>query len=240
MPEQVPPGRAGRLWLVGRLATARRGKELLDRKWQLLEHDARRLALRRSETRQAWENSYAEAQRWGRRSAVLGGQSGLSLAANAVSGRALVDVKWRDTMGIRHPDDSACSLPVLDPAEIAAGNAALRPAARAYRRAIEAALSHAIAETAFQRIDEELRATKRRTRAIERHRLPALEEALRELQLRLDELELEERVVGRWSRQRHLDTGSTPPTPAGRPDTRLSSNEPSMTHDEHLIEGTGQ
>ena len=36
----------------------------------------------------------------------------------------------------------------------------------------------------------------------ERHRLPALSDALRRLELRLDELEQEERVVTRWARRR--------------------------------------
>jgi len=206
MPEQVPPGRAGRLWLLGRLATARRAKELLDRKWQLLELEARKLASRRDETRQRWEDSCSDATRWSRRSAVLGGQSDLLVASGPVSGRASADITWRATMGIRHPGDFTCNLPLLEPAESAAGNAALRPAALAYRRALEAAVAHAIAESAFRRIEEELRATKRRARAIERHRLPALEEALRELLLRLDELELEERVISRWARRRHSPT----------------------------------
>jgi vacuolar-type H+-ATPase subunit D/Vma8 len=54
-------------------------------------------------------------------------------------------------------------------------------------------------------VNVELRATERRQRAIERHRLPALEEALARLELRLDELERDERVVARWAQQRRLE-----------------------------------
>jgi len=43
MPERVPPGRAGRLWLLGRVASARRSVELLDRKRKLLQREDARL-----------------------------------------------------------------------------------------------------------------------------------------------------------------------------------------------------
>ncbi|HSO55578.1 MAG TPA: V-type ATPase, D subunit, partial [Actinomycetes bacterium] len=41
----VPPGRAGRLWLRGRLATAERGLDLLDRKLRILRREQERLRL---------------------------------------------------------------------------------------------------------------------------------------------------------------------------------------------------
>ena len=93
--------------------------------------------------------------------------------------------------------------------EVSAARGALRPAASAYRRALELAVSVAIAETARQHIGVELQATRRRLRGIERHRVPALEGALRTLDLQLEELEREERVVARWARPaRRLGTNS--------------------------------
>jgi V/A-type H+-transporting ATPase subunit D len=202
MAEHVPPGRAGRLWLLGRLASARRSVELLDRKRQLLRRELVRLATLRDETSQRWVIACAEAERWGLRATVLGGAFGMALSAAPVAGRANVEVAWRNTMGVRHPDEPFCALASLSPAEAASGNAAVAPAAAAYRRALEAAVSHAAADTSWRLLDDELHTTARRLRAIERLRLPALSDALRRLELRLDELEQEERVVTRWARRR--------------------------------------
>lgn len=202
MAEPVPPGRAGRLWLLRRLASARRSLELLDRKRQLLQRELLLLADRCDETERQWARACAEAERWGLRAVALGGAADMALAAAAVAGRTRVEVPWHSTMGVRHPGDPRCAPAVLSPGDAAAANAAVGPAAAAYRQAIAAAAAHAAAATSLRVLDAELQATRRRHRAIERHRLPALEEALRRLELRLDELEREERVVTRWAQQR--------------------------------------
>jgi len=199
--EPVPPGRAGRLWLRSRMASAQRSLELLDRKRQLLRRELIGLSERRNEVRQEWTAACTEARRWGLRATVLGGATDVSLAAAAVGGRARVDVPWRNTMGVLHPGDPHCSLPALAPVEAAAANAALAPAAAAHRRAIDAAVACAATERSYQVLAAELHATERRRRAIERRRLPALEDALRRLELRLDELEREERVVAHWAKR---------------------------------------
>ena len=202
MAEPAPPGRAGRLWLQGRIAAARRGLELLDRKHQLLQRELEKLELAEREPRDRWEAACEEAERWGLRAALLGGQADLSFAASTFAGSTGVEVTWRNNMGVRYPDTVECSFSEPSPAELAAGNAALRPALRAYRSALETAATHAAADEAYRCVVEELQATKRRVRAIERHRLPGLEENLRRLQLHLDELDREERVVTRWARDR--------------------------------------
>lgn len=201
--EPVPPGRAGRLWLRGRLASARRSLELLDRKSQLLRRELSGLAQAREEAQRRWTTACAQAQQWGLRATALGGTSDVALAAAALGGRARVELPWRNTMGVIHPGDPRCSLPTLAPTEAAAGNAAVAPAAVAYRQALEAAVTHGATERSYRLLDAELRATERRRLAIEHHRLPALEDALRRLELRLDELEREEGVVVRWAKRHH-------------------------------------
>jgi vacuolar-type H+-ATPase subunit D/Vma8 len=113
-----------------------------------------------------------------------------------------VEIPWRNTMGVLHPGVPQCSLPLLAPVEAAAANAAVAPAAAAAREALEAAVAYSAAERSYRVLEAELRATDRRRRGIEHHRLPALEEALRRLELRLDELEHEEGVVRRWAKGR--------------------------------------
>jgi len=206
MPEMLPAGRAGRLWLIERLDAAQRGRDLLDRKRQLLRRQFERLTLLAEERRRAWVDACAVAEGWGLRAAILGGSGETELVAGAVAGRATVSLAWRNTMGARHPEDARCAFPELARAELAAGNAALRPATGAYRRALELAVEVAVAETACRNIGVELQATQRRLRGIERHRVPALQDALRALELQLEELEREERVVMRWTRRTRAQT----------------------------------
>ena len=207
MAERIPPGRAGRLWLLAHLDAARRGRDLLDRKHQLLRREQERLALVAADRRAVWEHTAADAQRWSLRAAILGGTVTTTLLAQAIAGRATLSISWANTMGVRHPDDARCDFPALVPAAAVAGNAALAPAAEAHRTALEAAIAAAVATTALRRIEDELHATQRRLRGIERHRIPRLQRSLHELQFRLDEIEREERVVTRWARERGREDG---------------------------------
>ncbi|HYA09559.1 MAG TPA: V-type ATP synthase subunit D, partial [Gaiellaceae bacterium] len=81
MPLRLPTGRAGRPWLVRRLATARRGAEVLDQKRQALLRLERRLAELLSEAEADWTEAAREAETWLARAAVIGGERALELAA---------------------------------------------------------------------------------------------------------------------------------------------------------------
>jgi V/A-type H+/Na+-transporting ATPase subunit D len=201
MAEPVPPGRAGRSWLRQRVAFAERSLELLSRKQALLRHELAELSARHEAARLAWDASCAEADRWGLR-ADASGASDVRLASSAVAGQAAVDVSWRNTMGVRHPAEPRIVPAVLPAAEAAAANAAVAPAAGLYRQALEAAAAHAALDRSVRVVAAELRATERRRRAIEHRRLPSLRESLERLELRLDELERDERVATRWAAQR--------------------------------------
>lgn len=209
MAERVPPGRAGRLWLLGRLAFARRSLELLDRKHQLLLAELAGLGQRRDRAQRHWLDVSAEAERWALRAAALGGEADVALAGAAIAGRAEVEVPWRNTMGVLHPGEPRCELPELPPAEEAAGNGAIAPAAEAHRAALVAAADYGALDRSYRLLERELAETARRRRGVEQRRIPSLEAALRLLELRLEELEREERVIGRWARTRHdpLDHG---------------------------------
>jgi V/A-type H+-transporting ATPase subunit D len=205
MAERVPPGRAGRLWLRGRLEATRRSADLLDHKRQLMRRELNGLASTRDATELAWKSACSEAENWGRRATALGGADDVALASRTVAGRATVEVAWRNTMGVVHPDEPRCVPAELAPADAAAANAGVAPAAAAYRRAIEAAAAFGASSSSFRIVQAELIATERRLRAIQRHRIPELEGALHRLDLRLDELEREERVVTRWAKRRRVD-----------------------------------
>ncbi len=176
--------------------------ELLDRKRQLLLRERARFAQLLHESDVRWVSSCREAESWGLRASLLGGSSEVTLAAAPTSERASLEVTWRNTMGVRHPEDPRLSSPELQPAQAAASNSAISPAATAHRRALEAAVAHAVTTCSYEMLGAELASTQRRHRAIERRRVPFLEDALRGLELRLDELEREERVVTRWAQRR--------------------------------------
>lgn len=202
MPEQVPPGRAGRTWLEARITAVRRGTELLDRKRRLVRREMQRLVAQRDEAAVVLRATAMEAVTWNRRVLALSGATALSRAAAPVAGRSDVALPWRNLMGVELPDTPTFVPALLTPAQVAAANVATGPAAVAARAALEAAVMFAALDWACQRLDQELRETDRRLRAIERRRLPRLEEELRSLDLHLEELEREEQVVTRWAAER--------------------------------------
>lgn len=202
MPE-VPQGRAGRQWLIDRLAIAERGDELLHQKQQLLRRERQRLNRLRDAAQREWLEAQRDATRWSARANALGGPSEIALGALGVEGRARISVTWLNTMGVNHPDRAEISAPPVAPVALVAANSAMAPALVAHRRALRAAASQAVVTTAVAALDVELAATSRRLRAIERHRLPELREQLHRLVFHLDEIEREERLVSRWAAHRH-------------------------------------
>jgi V/A-type H+-transporting ATPase subunit D len=139
--------------------------------------------------RAEWERSAREAERWLTRAAVMSGERQLAVAAAAVQAPASVTVRRRAILGVSCPVDGTVA-PGAGAA--VAGGAALLCAAAAHRRALEAALAVGVADGALRRIDAELRATRLRRNAIVRTWIPAHEDALRTLELALEELERED------------------------------------------------
>ena len=184
---RVPPGRAGRLWLRGRLATAERGLDLLDRKLRILRRERERLGLLAGRTGEELERTCRDAETWLLRAGLGGGQRDLRLAGGGPP--AEVRIAWRDTMGVRYPAEASLRLPEPVPPPPAC-TAALTPAAAAYRAALAAAVSHAAATAAVRLVAGEVSATQQRLRGIEDRWIPRLRAALAELELSLDALEL--------------------------------------------------
>ncbi len=198
----VPPGRAGRLWLLAKLAAARRSSDLLDQKRQLLLREYAQVSALADSTREEWERTCREAEQWLARLVLLGCQRELQVLGAVRSGRAEVEFAWKTAMGLEYPESGGCVLPEPDRLLDVSANAAGAPAVEAYRKAIGAAAAHAAAAEAKRRLETELASTRRRLRSITRRRIPELEARLGELELRLDASELEDRVVGRWARER--------------------------------------
>jgi V/A-type H+/Na+-transporting ATPase subunit D len=194
---RLPPGRTGWVWLLRRLAVARRGRDVLERKQQALRRELDRLDGLLVTARREWEEQARAAELWWQRAAILAGERPLALARSSVRGRAEVRLVWHNSLGVVYPIEATVSLPV-DEHFPAGGSAALGYAAGGHRGALEAAVELGAIELAHRRTAGELHATTQRLRAIERRWIPEHEDALRRLELALDENDREEAARVRW------------------------------------------
>lgn len=188
----VPPGRAGRLWLERRLAVARRGSDLLERKLRILAAELERVRATAARTGGEWERLSGEAQRALLRAALLGGQRAVRLSP--ASDFADVSITYTVTMGARHPAAARCRVP--GPATW--DGPAVADARRAHAAALAAAVQHAVALAAVRVVEAETAATRYRLRAVRNRWIPRLQEALAQVEFSLDE---QERADGARLRQ---------------------------------------
>jgi V/A-type H+-transporting ATPase subunit D len=198
-----PPGRVGRPWLLRRLEVARTAADVLDQKRRALLREQHRLEPLVAEARRAWEAAAADASAWLERATVLAGERRIDLALVHGGAPAELEVRWVGVLGVRVPENA----PVLelgDGGGVAGvgGSAALPVAVAAHRRALRAAVRFGALRAARDRIADEVALTTRRLQAIERRWIPAHDDALRALELALDEAEREDAVRTRWAVRR--------------------------------------
>jgi V/A-type H+-transporting ATPase subunit D len=179
----VPPGRAGRIWLVRRLETARRGADLLDRKLRILQGELARRQAAAAKTAAQWDRCRADAQAWLLRAALLGGQRAITLADDGQ--RAEVTIGYELAMGVRYPSRAACAFPP----RVTWDGPVVARTRQAHRAALAAAAEHAAAAAAVRVVDAEVRATRYRLRAVQDRWIPGLEQALADVTFALEEQE---------------------------------------------------
>lgn len=198
---RVPPGRAGRIWLLRRLEVARRGADVLDQKRLTLLRERQRLAERLGAAAADWELAARAAAAWNARAQALAGQRRLRLAA-LHSGTATVTVTLRNVVGVLVPIDARFE-PGGTPDFVAlGGGASIAFAAQAHTEALSAAAVYAATRAAHEAIATELATTTLRLRAIEQRWIPDHEAALKTLELTLDENELADIARARWASER--------------------------------------
>jgi V/A-type H+-transporting ATPase subunit D len=207
---RIPPGRAGRQWLVARIAMAEHARDLLEQKRAVLlgaEHEAARRA---AESTAAWKACAADAARWLERTALLDGARAQRLAHAHAGPPATMRITWGSTMGVGIPTDACVEHAPAVEAALLPGGVALTSAIEAHRRALDAALRAAVERAAHERLAAELVATVRRVRAIESRWLPLHEQSLAVLEQTLDENDRAEGARTRWaSRRQRGQTGSS-------------------------------
>lgn len=187
-----PPGRAGLMWLQHRLVLARRAASRLDQKLRILRTEQAAFAMLQDRTGRAWEQGCREADVWLLRAALLGGQEGVRPPPGLPSAEVRID--WTTALGTTYPARGSCTMPDPDPHLATVSSAALAEATAAHRRALEAAVEHAVASTAARAIDAEVAATQRRLRGVQNRWIPRLAAAAEVLRLSLDEVERAEQV----------------------------------------------
>jgi V/A-type H+-transporting ATPase subunit D len=137
---------------------------------------------------------------------VLSGQDGIRLSSPGE--RLTAEVTWTSTMGLRYPADVRLSHP--DDAGLLHPDAASDHAAASFRAAVGAGARAAAADEALRRIDAEIAVTRRRLRALEKHWLPRLDEALRSLELVLEQGEQEDSMRLRQAAARGVEERRRP------------------------------
>ncbi len=196
---RVPPGRAGRQWLHHRVEVAQHAADLLDHKQRELEGELRRLRTLVTSIRSEWEAVLAEAASWLDRIDATGGPRSIRLAIGLQRQDAKASVRWRSVMGVVYPTEVHSTLPESPALAGLEGAVALTFAREAYRTATEVGVRMAAAEAAQNRIAVELGRNVRRLRALELQAVPAYEQALAALELRLEEDEREDLLRARWA-----------------------------------------
>ena len=206
---RIPPGRAGRTWLIARLEVAHRGAELLDRKRQVLLGDQARIRAEAERARREWNEAADQVEKWSARAGIVDGAGRLELLANHVHDHASLEVSWLNFMGARIPRAEAIDIP--DPPAVSAlgGSSAAVLLARACCDAARAAARYAIAERAEAELTAELGRAARRLRALRERWIPQHEQALAALELALDEGQREQAIRVRWLTGRRASVDST-------------------------------
>jgi len=201
MPIRVPPGRAGRLWLMRRIEVARRGADVLEQKRRTLLRERLLLVDQVAEAAAEWQRAAAAAAEWNARALAAAGARALRLAALGLGGKASLTVTRRSVLGVAVPDLATLAGPAGSDL-LSTGGAVVQLGAEAHGEALAAAAALAVRQAALEVIETELRTTVRRLRAIERRWIPRHEAELRRLQLSLDEAELADIARARWAAAR--------------------------------------
>ncbi|GAU69807.1 V-type ATP synthase subunit A [Streptomyces sp. NBRC 110611] len=204
---RIPPSRAGRLRLRRSLAVALRGADVLEQKLRILRMRHQLLLEAERACADRWHEQVKVAEAWLLSGLLLGGEQALAAAVAGV-GTAEIALDEATTMGVRYPSEALCVIPDRAPTSAAPRNTALVHAEAAYREAVRAAAEYAAARAAARIVGTELLRVRQRVRALRRHSIPRLEQALARIDLALEQGEHEDAVRRRWAARRVGERGT--------------------------------
>ncbi len=200
-PIRTPPGRAGRQHLLHRLAVAARGADLLEKKLRILRTEHQRLVEAEEACSAAWRERLGEAETWLSRGLVLSGESTPCTSAAAGLAPADVTVRWTASMGVRRPSGISCTVPArrrAQPHRATPPWSTPRPPTGKRYGPPPTTPAHG---RPARIVGAEVASTSRRVRALRRHWIPRLQEALAHVDLALEQSEHEDSVRRRWAAQ---------------------------------------
>jgi V/A-type H+-transporting ATPase subunit D len=208
---RIPPGRAGRTWLLAHIEVAQRGAELLDRKRQALLAEQVRIRAQVERTRDEWHHAAARVEAWTTRAGIVDGAIRLELLARHVREHASLELTWSNLMGAQLPDAEAIDVPDPPPISALGGSSAAVQLADACCQATRTAARYAIAQRAEAELAAELARAARRLRALRDRWIPQHEQALAALDVTLDEAQREQAIRVRWLTQSHAPSANIRP-----------------------------
>jgi V/A-type H+/Na+-transporting ATPase subunit D len=195
---RIPPGRAGRTWLLARIEVAQRGAELLDRKRQVLLAEQTRIRAQVELAQEEWRDAAARVEVWTTRAGIVDGAIRLELLARHVREHASLELSWSNLMGAQLPAAEAIDVPNPPSVSALGGSSAAVQLADACCQATRAAARYAIAERTEAELSAELARAARRLRALRDRWIPQHEQALAALDVTLDEAQREQAIRVRW------------------------------------------
>lgn len=201
MPERRPiaANRSVLLELRRRAATATRGRDVLDQKRAVLQHElpaARAAAERaRAELRPVLDDAQALLVR----AAILSGADELERVAASQQARASVALRWESVMGVPVPHVDSVEIPPPPDAGPLGTSATMDVAIERFRAALRAAAVAAAAAARHRRLLEDARRTARRVAALDHVWLPLLHDQIRQVAATLEEVERDELARARWA-----------------------------------------
>lgn len=185
--DRTPAGRAGRLWLTHRIEVAERAADQLERKIHILSLEISRQRGLADAARLAWSKASDDAERWGRRVALIAGQQALR---NGTATPVAVAFTWANTVGVQHPAAATVEQPTAP--EGVVPTAAIVAARRAFADAVRAGVDLAVADASWRALDEARTHARRRARLLRRRWLPLMRSHLHSLDLSLEQAEQED------------------------------------------------
>jgi V/A-type H+-transporting ATPase subunit D len=188
----IPPTRSSLLRMKQELQFARKGREILDKKREVLTTELIRLAHDANAFQEQMWNLLEEAYRTLERSRLTMGQEHMEWATLAVTETVDVQLKFRGVMGVLLPLIEADGEPPEMPYGPGDTTAALDEAIAAFRDVLDSIPTLSEQVVSVWRLAGELRKTQRRVNALEHIFIPDYEETIAFIESALEERDREE------------------------------------------------
>lgn len=194
----IPPTRSNLLLMRSRLAFAREGFSILDKKREVLTGELIKIASEAEKLQQQVEELFADAYHALAIARLTMGQERVEWAAMAVNQSLEVNVINRGMMGVPIPHVDAHGEPPAISYSLGDTSVALDESNDAFRKVLKEIPRLAELSVSVWRLSRELIKTQRRVHALEKVFIPQYEETIRFIENTLEEQDREEIFTLKW------------------------------------------